>query len=303
MNALEAPDLLERPAPPEPIARRTRPFAWSLRRELWENRSVTWGPVAVAGLVLLGSLVPVARSASHFRETLDAVERHARVTLPFGMAPAPIMLACFLIGLFYALDALHGERRDRSYLFWKSLPVSDRTTVLAKAVVPMAVLPSIALLLSLTVFVLLLLFGTLVFAARGVGPALLWREVHWLQEPVIMAYGLAVHALWFAPIYAWLLLVSAWARRLPLLWAVLPPFALVALERVVADSARFGHWLGWRVTGAMQRAFAVDPGHLEGIDQLSPGRFLATPGLWGGLVLAALCLVAATRLRRRREPS
>ena len=61
------------------------------------------------------------------------------------MAPAPIMFATFLVGIFYCLDALHGERRDRSILFWKSLPVSDLTTVLSKASIPFAVLPLIGL--------------------------------------------------------------------------------------------------------------------------------------------------------------
>ena len=72
---------------------------------------------------------------------LDPAKRHALVVRPFSMAPAPIMLATFLVGLFYSLDALYGERRDRSILFWKSLPVSDRTTVLSKASIPLVVLP------------------------------------------------------------------------------------------------------------------------------------------------------------------
>lgn len=117
-----------------------------------------------------------------------------------------------------------------------------------------------------------------------------------------MLYGLTVHALWFAPIYGWLLLVSAWARRLPLLWAVLPLFALAVVEGIASEGARFGSLLKYRVAGAMAEAFAADYG-AQGLDwPLTPGRFLTAPGLWLGLAFAALCLAGAARLRRRREP-
>ena len=66
------------------------------------------------------------------------------------------MLTAFLVGVFYCLDALHGERRDRSILFWKSLPVSDLTTVLAKASVPCRVLPPRAFALALATQLMLL---------------------------------------------------------------------------------------------------------------------------------------------------
>src|SRR5437763_11697249 len=126
----------------------------------------------------------------------------------------------FIVGIFFSLDALYGERRDRSILFWKSLPVSDLTTVLSKAAVPLVVLPIIAFILGQAAQIILLILGTMILEGSGIGGAVLWREFRLFQEPFVMFYGLTIFMLWWAPIYAWLLLVSAWAKRVPLLWAV-----------------------------------------------------------------------------------
>jgi ABC-2 type transport system permease protein len=143
-----------------------------------------------------------------------------------------------------------------------------------------------------------------VLLLNGVNPARLWLAVGFIQEPIVMFYGLAVHVLWFAPLYAWLLLISAWARRTPILWAVLPPVVVAVFERMFVGTRYFAAFLGYRVTGAMKRAFAS--GHTDGnvrwLSDLDPGKFLLTPGLWIGLLFAALFLAAAIRLRRNREP-
>ncbi|HEV7668987.1 MAG TPA: ABC transporter permease [Thermoanaerobaculia bacterium] len=299
------PDSLldEQPQAPASLAA-TRPLYWSVRRELWENRSIYLAPLAVTALVLFASLIGMFRLPAKMRSlpTLNPAAQHSLVVKVYNMAPAPIMLATFLVGLFYSLDALYGERRDRSILFWKSLPVSDRTTVLSKASIPLLVLPLIAFALSVATVVVLLFLGTAVLLAAGMSPARLWAEVRFVQEPLIMLYGLTVHALWFAPLYAWLLLVSAWARRTPVLWAAFPLFAIALVERLAFRTSYFGSLLKYRVTGAMTEAFSVGAGTLDRLSQLTPARFLSAPGLWAGLIFAAACLAAAVRLRRNREP-
>jgi ABC-2 type transport system permease protein len=293
--------------PPPPLAE-TRPLYWSVRRELWENRSIYLAPLIVAAVVLFATSFSTIGLAKRMRNlpTIDPAKRHASIAMPFSMAPAPIMLATFLVGFFYCLDALYGERRDRSILFWKSLPVSDRTTVVSKAAIPFLVLPLIAYLLSIVTQFVLLMMGNMALLGHAMNPAPLWAEVRFFQGLLIMLYGLTVHMLWFAPIYAWLLLVSAWARRTPVLWAVLPLLAVSAVEKIVFGTLYFVHMLRYRLIGAMTEAFVGHPkganGDISRLSQLDPGRFLSAPGLWVGLIFAALFLTAAVRLRRNREP-
>jgi ABC-2 type transport system permease protein len=232
----------------------------------------------------------------------------ALLVKPFALAPAPIMLTAFLVGVFYSLDALYGERRDRSVLFWKSMPVSDRTTVLAKASLPLVVLPSIAFALSVATVAVLLLLATALLPVMGANPTPLWRDLRLAQMPVVMLYGLVAHTLWWAPLYGWLLLVSAWARRLPLLWAALPPIVLMALEGLAFGTSRLAGVLRYRLTGAMSEAFAApapagDSEPIHWLSDLTPARFLSLPGLWVGLALTAVFLALAVRLRRNREAS
>jgi ABC-2 type transport system permease protein len=282
----------------------TRPLHWSVRRELWENRSLYIAPLAVAGVVLFGFLISTIGLPHRRRATLllEPAQQRAAIEKPYDMAAMMILATVFIVGVFYCLDALHGERRDRSILFWKSLPVSDFTTVLSKALIPLAVLPLIAFAIIVATQVDMLLLSNVVLAANGV-PATTGEQLPLFQHSLILLYGLATLALWHAPLYAWLLLVSGWARRATFLWAVLP-FALISvLERMALNTSYFGSMLMYRLAGHFERAFALDAkGRLDSLAQLTPARFLSTPGLWVGLLLAAAFLAAAARLRRSRGP-
>src|SRR5687768_15193586 len=263
------------PVPPtEP-----RPMYWSIRRELWENRSIYIAPLIVAALVLFGSAIATLGLPQKMRTAALDPAKQVSVVKPFAMAPAPIMMATLIVGLFYSLEALYGERRDRSILFWKSLPVSDRTTVLAKASIPLIVLPAIALVLSFAAVIILIPITAAVMLTNGKSVSAVWGQV---PNPLIMIYGMAVHAIWFAPIHGWLLLVSAWARRAPLLWAVMPPLLIATVERMVFRTSYFGNMLRYRFIGAMSEAF-VNKGKGQhpgmGIEGIDPLNYLLTPGL------------------------
>src|SRR5580700_3564356 len=106
----------------------SRRMYWAVRRELWEHRSIYIAPLAAAAVFLLAFLTAL---------TLSPVHRHEPLDVPYEFAAALIMGTGFIVGIFYSLDALYGERRDRSILFWKSLPVSDLTTVLSKFAIPL----------------------------------------------------------------------------------------------------------------------------------------------------------------------
>jgi ABC-2 type transport system permease protein len=284
----------------------TRAFAWSLRRELWEHRAILYAPLAVAALVV----VAMAFNARGLREKAAAFAalapdaQVAAVALPFGLAASTILLTGFVVAVFYCIDALYAERRDRSILFWKSLPVSDRTTVLAKFATATVVQPAIACAIAGAVLVLILLGGAAALAVGGVAPGPLWARLPLLSLLVALVYGVAAHALWYAPIFAWLLLVSGWAKRAPLLWAVLPWIVAVALERIAFGTRYVSALIGHRLSGALDAAFVPDARKqiVTSLADLDPVGFAATPGLWLGLGFAAACLVAAIRLRRVRGP-
>jgi len=122
-------------------------------------------------------------------------------------------------------------------------------------------------------------------------------------------YVLIVMALWHAPLYGWLLLVSGWARRATFLWVVFPPAAISIFEWIAFRTTHFGHLLGYRLYGFVAAAFAlkmpdgtsVDP-HFVPLTQCTPGKFLISPGLWVGLIFAAAFLSVVLRMRRYREP-
>ena len=294
------------PMPSAPLSP-TRPFYWSMRRELWEYRSIYLAPLAIAGVILLGFVFVLALLPHTMRAamTLDASQQREALVRPFDFAAGLIMGAAFIVSIFYSLDALYAERRDHSILFWKSLPVSDLTTVLAKASIPLLVLPAVAFAITVVTETIMMLLSSMVVLASGLSIATLWGRVELYQTMFMLGYHLVtVHVLWYAPLYAWLLLISAWARRSPFLWAALPPFAIGIFEKMAFHSSHFAAFLEYRFSGGreavnnMKGNFALDPEM-----HLTPGMFLATPGLWGGLVFTAIFLFAAARMRRYREPS
>jgi len=295
----------EAQAAAQPLAA-TRPFYWSVRRELWEHRSLYIAPLIAAGVMLFGFLVG-ARTAlygrMHLTTNLDAEGQRVALALPYHFVGFVIIITGLIVAVAYCVGALHTERRDRSILFWKSLPVSDLTTVLSKASIPLVATPVIAFAVTIALQLAMLLLNAIAFLLHGDSLERL-SAIPLPEMTVVLAYGLVTLTLWYAPIYGWLLLVSAWARRAAFLWAVLPPLGVCVLEKFAFDTSNFASLLGDRLTGGFSAAFT---GGLRGragigLDQLDPGKFLTTPGLWGGLVFAAGFLAAAVWLRRRREP-
>ena len=282
----------------------TRPMYWSLRRELWENRSIIIAPLAVAAIMMVGFTISLFQLPERRRALLllDQAKQYAAIQKPYDTVAIVFIANAFIVGVFYCLDALHAERRDRSILFWKSLPVSDRTTVLAKAGIPLVVLPLFVFALTVVTQLTMLVMTTVVLFASGLGGA---TSAHWafFDQSSILLYGFVVLTLWHAPLYGWLLIISAWARRSTFLWAVLPPLALAAIEKFALGSSHLASLLAHRFVGHVPLAFDLGgKREIDSLAQLTPGNFLSTPGLWIGLVLAAAFLAGAVRLRRERGP-
>ena len=288
------------------VTSQTRPLYWSVRRELWENRSIYIAPLAVAGVFLFGFLISASHLPDKMRATLalDPMQRREMIEQPYNLAALLLMGTYLIVAAFYCLDALQGERRDRSILFWKSLPVSDLTTVLSKASIPFVILPLLTFTVTVATQCIMLLVSTAVLAGSRQSVAMLWSQLPLVQMSLMLLYHLlAVHSLWYAPFYGWLMLASAWAKRAAFLWAALPLLAIGIVEKIAFNTSYFGAQLANRFSGGPAggtftgRDIAMDP-----IMQLTPGRFLTSPGLWLGLAVTAAFLAAAVRLRRYRDP-
>jgi ABC-2 type transport system permease protein len=280
---------------------------WTVRRELWEYRSLYVAPLAVAALFLVGFLIGAIHLPSRMRlaSTLNPMQQRELIEQPYTFAALLIMATTFIVAVFYSLDALHGERRDRSILFWKSMPVSDLTTVLSKASIPILVLPLITFAIIVATQWIMLLLSTAILLGNGMSVAMLWTSLSVVPMWLMLLYHLvAIHGLWYAPIYGWLLLVSGWARRAAFLWAGLPLLAIGVVEKIAFNTSHFAALLQYRLMGAPDSVSSTVPGDvmMDPLTLATLGNFLTRPGLWFGLAITAAFLAVAIRLRRYQGP-
>jgi ABC-2 type transport system permease protein len=317
MNA--ATETTESFAAPVASTPHVRPFYWSVKRELWEHRSLYIAPLIAAGVILLGFIL----NAMHLSEgvqmlsQLPADRQRALVSGVYGGIGFAITMVMNIAVFFYLLDALQGERKDRSVLFWKSLPVSDTTAVLSKVFTATAVASVIVVIVAITTQILVLLLGSIVMMIAGASPAPIWSNLQLLQLTIALVYAQIVLSLWYAPVIGWLLLVSAWAKRSTFMWAVLPPIGVMLFERLAFGTNYFREMLAYRLQTGLKSAFAARANGRDitiGSDDvamdlprnvlqlLDPISFLSNTWLWVGLAAAAGLIAAAIWMRRYREP-
>jgi ABC-2 type transport system permease protein len=291
-----------------------------IRREFWEHRSLWIAPLAVAALLLLAVVAFGRFEFNPFpqpRGPAEAATTPALLQMLLLGWSVPFCLAAAILSGVYLLDCLYGERRDRSILFWKSLPVSDTSTVLVKFLVGLALVPLGSFLLS--ALTSLLASPALLLRARlHLDPGVpIWNLGYWLRMQGLMLYGLLAALLWYAPYAAYLMLASAWARHLPSAWAFLPPVVLALLEYLVFGTHYVGQALERGLGELLHLAFqggGLMAGPGEGgaptsfgaqlIDaRPDPLRLLGSAQLWLGLLEAAALLTLVIRIRRYRDDS
>jgi ABC-2 type transport system permease protein len=294
-----------------------------IRREFWEHRALWIAPVVVAGLLIAGALA----ATFHYNPasidwdapdpglTHDEFAQHSFVK-EMGMQRAiniPLYLVLVAVLTFYLLDCLYVERKDRSILFWKSLPVSDATTVASKLLVALVVAPIGVYLLTVVSSILLsIILGVRLSFAHLPPNSFIWDTVIWLKVQVLCLFSLIASLLWYAPLASYLVLVSAWARRNVFLWAILPPAIGMLLERMVFGTHYLAELIKYRTVNVPGRfslnhaihsavAHAHDSSMSLQADLSDIGQVLLNIDLWLGLAAAVAFAFVAARIRRYRD--
>lgn len=316
---------------------------WLVRREYWEHRGMFfWAPLIAAGLIVLAVAAASFKATNSISEKVQFdVNGHTMVTSVKGL-PAPmveklgdvmsatymvtaaplIMLLTFTL-FFYCLGALYDERRDRSILFWKSLPVSDTETVASKVGTALVVAPLLYIGIGIALALVALLLGALTLAAHGINlfPALFGNSSLYLS-PLMIVGVLPVYALWALPTVGWLMMVSSWARSKVFLWAVGVPLMALAVLAMLEVAFGINMNVGWVAENIVARGLgSLVPGSWLGFEQIEPenvvtvvndtpdftGLFTASwrtlTGLnvWIGAAAGAAMIAVAVRMRRWRD--
>ena len=295
------------PATAPALLRRAGPLDTMLalvRRELWEHRALWIAPLVVEGLLALALLF--GRMSMDLPDgVLTREQRVAILTIAQWAAAQPVFITTGIVLGFYLIDCLYAERKDRSILFWKSLPLSDGFTVASKFLVAAVVVP-------LGVF-LLATVSDLVFmaiAAARVPNTLSWDTYEWLRTELAMLLEVILASLWYAPLAAALLLFSAWIRRAPIVWATLVPLVAPVVERVALGTHYLWDFERYRCNGIWHKLIAgpnlfADVHHLPTVGavlgRLNFGAAFGDADLWLGVAAAAAMLYAAARIRRYRD--
>jgi ABC-2 type transport system permease protein len=288
---------------------------WLVRREFWENRAIWMIPAALGALLVLAALFGGYQVVGAL--DLAAVRSVVQAGALDGMIIIVVMffVVMAIYSSWYLLDCLYADRKDRSILFWKSMPISDTATVASKLGIALILIPLVYFAFA-DLTTLLMAFIISVRASASIGSSL-WRGDLWLQIQALWLYLIVTTAIWYLPVAGWLLVVSAWAKRAVILWSLLPPLALVLAERVFLGTHVIWDQLAARLGlgGYASHAFQYTPGAANwttteiGHDTihtpvsvyrfLNAGGFLSSPETWIGAAVGVALIVGAIQLRTR----
>lgn len=296
-----------------------------IRREIWENRSIYVVPATIAILITLLTLTGQV-SISAFGEAVDLAivgatnvdEVHRRMALTglLGVVTSIFAFGAWIVMIFYALDALNAERKDRSILFWRSLPITDAETVISKLLTAAVVIPLAFFAAVIVTHLVVLSLGSIWIMAKG-GDAghLIWSAAPLFDTWAASLIVAIAMPLWLSPFIGWFLFVSAFTKRSPLLMAFLPIFIVPMLERMLIGSHLFYNAIFVRTFRPplsnvdiselfdYERSLPITTDTVSILSAIDIGRFVASPSLWAGLVVCGLFTTAAIYVRRYRDDS
>jgi len=216
-----------------------------VKREFWENKGAfRTTPLVIGGIYIVLILMFLVtfnhfdnefQSLKELTRFLSQTEVGLRSEVIYGITvavfPGLFTLALAFVVFFYLLGSLYDDRKDRSILFWKSLPASDTLTLGSKLLAAMVVAPLIFWVIYVLTYVVITLIFSVVVLSLGENP---WTLFLSLGSPfkawsmVLLSY--LAQSVWALPLYGWLMLVSSFAPRIPLLFAVLPPVVVAVLQ-------------------------------------------------------------------------
>ncbi|QDH69940.1 ABC transporter permease [Marilutibacter alkalisoli] len=317
------------PATPHP----THKFKLLLKRELWEHRGgFFWAPVIVGAIAIVFALIAAVAGTvlgpglNDVRIDGHEIDEVARITgaigdgtLLGGIGLAMIVLT--FVVFFYALGSLYDDRRDRSILFWKSLPISDSQMVLSKVAWALLLAPLLAVVIGIATGLALWVITALTTSINGLpGSAGIFLNSHPFRVIGNVLAMWPVQMAWALPTIGWLMLCSAWARSKPFLWAVIVPVLTCALVSFmdIFPGVSIRHDVLWYVVayrglmslipGSFAPILDVSARGIDGpgdvanvIDATASWQAFATIDMWIGVAIGAAMIYAAIRLRRWRE--
>ncbi len=289
----------------QPLTRATT-LATLMRREFWEHPALWRAPAIVAALLGISTLfsMTINVDGGHVPHLQDP-DRIAVLNITQDVWAGLIYLVASIVVTFYVLDALYAERKDRSILFWKSLPVSDGLTVASKFLMVTVVVPLVVFVLATASHLVALLIWKLRVHA-DVPDVVVWDTTAWLRGEAFIILCLILSSLWYAPLVAAGLLLSAWVKRNPVLWATLLVLVPPVLEYMFFRTSYLWRFINYRSAGIWS-ALGTRDGHslLRGdmhmLTDLNWAGAFTNANLWLGLVAAAAMLFAAARVRRYRD--
>lgn len=312
-------------------------FLTLLKREYWENKTgLQWVPLIIGGIAVFGvflgvfvfssSNVQINGMGSHDLTSLFklydvSVDSRAKaIGVQMGMYSGIFSFGFVLaiVGFFYCLGALYDDRKDRSILFWKSMPVSDTMTVVSKLVTVIVVAPLFAWAILQLTSIAIMLLGT-IFA--WISDASAWSNIWQPSNLFVIAFyqlqAFYVAVLWAAPIIGYLLLVSSWTKKVPFLVATVPVVLVIIAESIVTNTAYVVSYIGERfvmiwsayitpvgkIAGNFDDIFENDaPDFIK--DEWVPttfGKHMVDTDLWLGLIACAVLVGVAIFIRRYRD--
>jgi ABC-2 type transport system permease protein len=301
-----------------------KPFLTLVRRDFADHRgALLWTPLVTAGVVAVLALLGLGSSASAIANGNGtiSVERSpgddAALALALSTqftALVPVMVAGLVV-IFLLAGALYEERKDRSILFWKSLPVGDHATAAARILtivaLGFAVALASALVLHAVVFIATAAVLNSIMPMLDVGKAALLAVSLWPAALVVVL----VYVSWALPVYGWLLLVGASVLKAPLAAGLVPLIVLplaAALSRLPAEPflaplSRLGGVAMFPEEGSVDQLVNMERAQMFGLDFVRETMALVVhavtqPTWWIGLVVAGALVWGAGEVRRRRAP-